>query len=103
MRHQLGALELWIENQRATLAAIIANNLIETDDSLPHPNVALDNPVNTATIENLLRPARPVARQMAQRTIGAMHPGGLDALRLYLAQMVDTLDANRDLDEMYGH
>src|SRR5699024_9871761 len=96
--HQLGR-----KHDAAAADAVLAAHLVEALDALAHGDPALDHPVERAALQNLRRPARPHARDMARARV---EPGGaalLDPAGLPCGQIVDRDRADAELEQMQHH
>ena len=65
--------------------------------------IALDHPIERATVENLVAPTRRLQRAVTQfrRLVFAFQ--AFQPLVLPIGKLVDGLDADAKLDEMHGH
>ncbi len=75
----------------------------ELDDTLTHDHEALHDPIERAAVEDLVAPPRRLQGAVAEfrRLAFARQPP--QPLSLPVAQILDRLDPDTELDEMHGH
>src|SRR6185312_14186477 len=102
LRHELGLHQRGLIDD-AAMGHALADALLEVEDAVADADIALDHPVERAAVEHLVAPlgrhARPVDEH---RLLAALALLG-ELLLLPLAQVLDAVAADAELDDVEGH
>src|SRR5579875_2656249 len=101
--HEPGLDQLAVELDRASRLALAVGDRLEADDALAHPHIALDHPVERAAVEDVLDPLRHHAGDVPQPRRPARLAQGGEALLLPFRELLDSVDADAELDDVNSH
>ena len=94
---------LSVEPQFATADAVSVDEWLDRDNSLPRRDLALDDPVERAAVDNVRRALRRHAGNVGMAQKGAAALGLEHARRHPLPEVIERVRTDAELDKMEGH